>query len=400
MIIKNSALNFNTTSQYDKTSFEQTITAKVDRNNLFREKLQYETSLKESALLEGYIDSDLGTKKHTDLSLKLEKRFTSSEGQFLTEDTIQIKHEIIKAKEQVDLTINGIIKLADGSTIDLKYHLDVDNEYTEDSFERSRLYDPLVINFKSPDVQVTNEIFKFDMNSDGQTDLVTKLGHGSGFLALDKNGNEKIDNGKELFGATNGNGFEELREYDLDNSGWIDENDEVFQKLKIMTIDENGHKQLTSLKDLGIGAINLDNQMTRYSKRNLSSAELAEVQSTTVFIREDHSIGTIQQVDLKVHFGIAHPSLSFSSLQRMLEGFDNVTTTENEIGTTSEKIVSSQNTVLNYSGREKPKEIEEEKEKAFEVDLAKELEKRTEQNVKNKVYQMNEANLKSILKMV
>ena len=53
------------------------------------------------------------------------------------------------------------------------------------------------------------------------------LGKGSGFLALDKDGNGKIDDGNELFGTKSSDGFGDLREYDSDGSGWIDENDEI-----------------------------------------------------------------------------------------------------------------------------------------------------------------------------
>lgn len=53
-----------------------------------------------------------------------------------------------------------------------------------------------------------------------------------------------VNNGSELFGPTNGNGFQELAEYDKDGNGWIDENDEIFGSLKIWAEDFRGDKQV------------------------------------------------------------------------------------------------------------------------------------------------------------
>ena len=43
-----------------------------------------------------------------------------------------------------------------------------------------------------------------------------------------------------------GNGFSELAEYDSDGNGWIDENDEVYDQLKVWVKDENGKDTLLS----------------------------------------------------------------------------------------------------------------------------------------------------------
>ena len=47
----------------------------------------------------------------------------------------------------------------------------------------------------------------FDVDSDGQADKGVDAAAGSGFLALDKNSDGKVNNGSELFGAQSGNGF-------------------------------------------------------------------------------------------------------------------------------------------------------------------------------------------------
>ena len=61
--------------------------------------------------------------------------------------------------------------------------------------------------------------------SDGRKDNISFVQPGSGFLAVDKNNDGKINNGKELFGPNTGNGFDELAKYDSDGNQWIDESD-------------------------------------------------------------------------------------------------------------------------------------------------------------------------------
>ena len=86
----------------------------------------------------------------------------------------------------------------------------------------------------------------------------------SGFLALDKNSDGIINDGSELFGTKTGNGFSELAEYDSDGNGWIDENDEVYDQLKVWVKDENGKDTLLSLKEANVGAICLGSSKTTF----------------------------------------------------------------------------------------------------------------------------------------
>ena len=75
------------------------------------------------------------------------------------------------------------------------------------------------------------------------------------FLALDKNGDGRMNDGSELFGTASGDGFKDLAAYDEDGNGWIDENDSIYSQLKIWTKDENGKDHLIDLKDADVGAI-------------------------------------------------------------------------------------------------------------------------------------------------
>ena len=160
--------------------------------------------------------------------------------------------------------------------------------------------DPLVVNFNGTSAQLTDAKFAFDLNSDGKTDKVSFVGAGSGFLALDKNGNGVIDNGSELFGTQSGNGFADLSAYDSDGNKWIDENDAVYSKLQIWSKDAGGGDHLSTLAQLNVGALYLGNVATPFDLKNRANDLQGQVRSSGVFLHEDGSAGTLQQVDLVV----------------------------------------------------------------------------------------------------
>lgn len=99
----------------------------------------------------------------------------------------------------------------------------------------------------------------FDLNADGRLDQVSMPDRDDALLALDRNGNGRIDDGKELFGDQNGaaNGFAELARQDDNGDGRIDASDAIFRQLALLRFDEQGRQQIHSLADLGISAIRL-----------------------------------------------------------------------------------------------------------------------------------------------
>ena len=112
---------------------------------------------------------------------------------------------------------------------------------------------------------------------------------------------KKINDGSELFGTKSGDGFGDLREYDSDGNGWIDENDDVFSKLKVWCKDENGKDILMDLKEADIGAIFLGEQQTEFSLGGADGYRDGVIRSTGVFLREStDAAGTVQHVDLSL----------------------------------------------------------------------------------------------------
>ncbi len=193
----------------------------------------------------------------------------------------------------------------DGRTIDFNVNILMSRSYMEYMNVRiptmaDALCDPLIVNIGSDTADVRDQTFKFDLDADGCEDEISMLGKGSGFLALDKDGNGKIDDGNELFGTKSGDGFGELREYDSDGNGWIDENDEIFSKLKVWCKDDNGNDVLMDLKEADIGAIYLGEQRTEFTLGGSDGYRDGVIRSTGVFLRESGGAGTIQHVDLSM----------------------------------------------------------------------------------------------------
>ncbi len=109
-----------------------------------------------------------------------------------------------------------------------------------------------------------------------------------------------VNDGTELFGAMSGNGFEELAVYDEDSNGWIDENDSIYEDLMIWVKDQAGENQLFAIGQKGVGAIYLGSVQSSFDIKNDENEMLGQIKSSGVFLKEDYSVGTIQQVDLVV----------------------------------------------------------------------------------------------------
>jgi hypothetical protein len=149
---------------------------------------------------------DAGSSRSPEVSQSVEE----SEGYGLIYDYHESQYEYEKTEFQSE----GVIQTEDGREISFNVSLSMSREFYSEQNINVRagdaLKDPLVVNFSGSAAEVKQRDFHFDIDADGHTDQIGFVAPGSGFLALDKNGDGEINDGRELFGALSGVGFGDL----------------------------------------------------------------------------------------------------------------------------------------------------------------------------------------------
>lgn len=215
------------------------------------------------------------------------------------------RHLRIHERETTSFQARGEVVTRDGRRIDISLSLQMARSVTQEEHEilriGARLSDPLVINFDGDAAQLSQTRFEFDLDLDGQKDQVPMLAGNRAFLALDRNGDGKINDGSELFGARSGNGFAELAEFDEDGNGFIDAGDSVFERLRLWSPGADGQGTLMTLGSMNIGAIWLNAADTEFSLGSgMTEDRLGVIRSSSIFLSEDGRVGTVQHVDLSI----------------------------------------------------------------------------------------------------
>ena len=216
-------------------------------------------------------------------------------------------HSVTEQFEETTFSASGTIRTADGQDISFNLDLEMTRYHREETNVSLRAgnavrKDPLVMNFGGTAVQLAQHAgqrFSFDLDGDGTAEMLPLFASGSGYLALDLNGNGKIDSGKELFGPKSGNGFAELALLDSDGNGWIDAADEAFKQLSVWTPDAAGGA-MHSLADLGIGALGLKHVATPFALRGDDDSDLGRVKASGAYLMENGKAGSLQEIDITV----------------------------------------------------------------------------------------------------
>jgi len=217
-------------------------------------------------------------------------------------------------QEDTSFSTVGTVRTKDGREINFNVNVNMSRrceEYYREELNVAQfaLYDPLVINLDTDATELSDQTFYFDLDADGEEEEISML-KGSGYLALDKNGDGIINDGSELFGTGNGDGFADLARYDEDGNGWIDENDAIWSKLKIWCKDEKGNDVLYKLSDKGVGAICLQNVSTDFTLQGdrttrdgatETNATNGAIRKTGIFLYENGNVGTVQHVDMAAY---------------------------------------------------------------------------------------------------
>lgn len=214
-----------------------------------------------------------------------------------------VRREKIEEHEKTEVRGRGQVRTADGREIRFDLALDMCRDYSCSTEIREtgriELKDPLVINFGGKAAALTSQRISFDLDADGNLDLIPELAKGCGYLALDADCDGKIKDGSELFGATGqhaGDGFADLARLDADRNGWIDEADPSWAALGVWFPDG----KITPLKDAGVGALSLASTHSPFALKDENNDPLGQIWRTGLYLGEDGSVGTLQQIDVAV----------------------------------------------------------------------------------------------------
>lgn len=211
----------------------------------------------------------------------------------------------IDEAEQTRFSVQGQVTTRDGQTLTIGIELAMSRAVRLEQHEQlrlgARLSDPLVLNFDGTAAALSERRFRFDLDADGEPEWLPTLHGERAFLALDRNGDGRINDGRELFGALSGDGFAELARHDSDGNGFIDAGDAVFSRLRLWGPGADGQVQLLTLANRQVAAIWLGHAETEFSLTpDLQENRLGVIRSSGIYLSEQGQVGTVQQLDLSI----------------------------------------------------------------------------------------------------
>lgn len=288
----------------------QNINVSENKTSLANDKTTTVANIQTSRDNNELVDAKLSAKMQVSLLNKLK------------EVNRTVEYESLHAEyEDLSFSTKAIIK-ADGKELSVNLQANLKRSFVQQEkivLNGVQFTDPLIISLDGNMPQLGNDTFSFDIDNDGTKDQISKLKYGSGFLALDKNENGKIDDGGELFGTRSGDGFRDLSAYDDDENGWIDENDKIFDKLRIWQKTDGGDK-LVGIGEVGIGAIFLGSSTAQFTYKSLEDNQTqGEAKSSGFFVYEDGRAGVISQVDFAVYNQNSEANSNISKMKKILD---------------------------------------------------------------------------------
>ena len=163
--------------------------------------------------------------------------------------------------DAIDSDVNGDGKATTNVTLTSQFTLDSG----ENDMSRDAGITPIVIDLNGDGIHTiarADACGTFDLLGTGKAIASGWLSGNDGFLAIDANGNGKVDSIAELFGGNNkGDGFAKLAAFDSNGDGVVNSLDEAFGQLLIWRDSNSNHAtdagELMTLAEAGIASLNV-----------------------------------------------------------------------------------------------------------------------------------------------
>jgi len=218
-------------------------------------------------------------------------------------NVVQLRtHQTVDDAEQTDFAAQGSVTTDSGQQINFQLGLMMSRAFhsSQDSVVQvgdAARRDPLVVNDSGAAAQFTGSSVSLPSGDGGAASAVPTLDAHSGYLVYDPTGASTLSSTNQLVGASTGNGFTELAQYDKDKNGWIDENDQVYSQLRVWKPSAQGSGVMETLKQAGVGAIYLGAESTPFQLKNSKDTTVGDVAETSVYLNDNGTAGTIQEVN-------------------------------------------------------------------------------------------------------
>lgn len=214
----------------------------------------------------------------------------SSNQQWLATQEWELGYQAVQA------SFSGELQLNDGSSISFALDFSMELSWARYSYTEQQVQDPLLVSLSGSPVQLTGNSTAFDLLANGDKIKLPQLAAQQYYLAYDRNQDQQVNNGTELFGPRTGQGFAELAEFDDNSNGFIDPSDDIWQYLYLWRPEQS----LLSMQQAKLGAVSITSVATAMPLHNMKNELSGQLQRSGLAFTDDAKPVLVQQIDLVV----------------------------------------------------------------------------------------------------
>ncbi|GAA0557664.1 hypothetical protein GCM10009098_27000 [Rheinheimera aquimaris] len=214
----------------------------------------------------------------------------NSEQQWLATEQWEFGYQAVQA------SFSGELTLKNGESISFALDFRMELSWARYSYTEQPVQDPLLVSLSGEPVQLSKDRSEFDLRNDGSNIQLPQLAARQYYLAYDRNQDQQVNNGTELFGPRTGQGFAELAGFDDNANGFIDPGDDIWQYLYLWRPEQS----LLSMQQAKLGAISIESAATPMPLHNADNTLAGQLQRSGLAFMTDGKPALVQQIDLVV----------------------------------------------------------------------------------------------------